>query len=288
MTPLLTSISPRFGSVVGGEIVTFNGAGFSNNVGDYSVVIDGRVCAVQTATATSFTCLTDKRPGFYPNPKLDIRIAGLGSVATQGLTFRYVNYWSEPLTWGGEFAPIEGDMVYVPKGLNLLVDVDSTPVLSAVVVEGGLIFPSNSNPNHLRTFDAHYVLVRGGLFEAGTEQFPYTSKLLITMHSNRSSPELPIFGNKVIAMYNGVLDMHGVPRNPTWTELDITAEIGSTTIKMIRDVDWQVGEQIVIAPTGYFNFEAEERTIIAVDRTNPSKPVLTLDKPLEFQHFAGI
>ena len=108
------------------------------------------------------------------------------------------------------------------------------------------------------------------------------------MHSFRSSPELPIFGNKVIAMYNVVLDMHGVPRNPTWTELDVTAEIGSTTIKMIREVDWKVGEQIVIAPTGYFNNEAEERTIIAVDRTNPSKPVLTLDKPLEFQHFAGI
>jgi len=199
-----------------------------------------------------------------------------------------VNYWSEPLTWGGEFPPIEGDLVSIPKGLNLLVDVDSTPILSAVVVEGSLIFPSNPNPNHLRTFDAHYVMVRGGTFEAGTEDYPYTSQLLITMHSNRSSPEIPIFGNKVIAMYNGVLDLHGVPRNPTWTELDITADIGSTTIKMIRDVDWQVGERIVIAPTGYFNFEAEERTIIAVDRTNPSKPVLTLDKPLEFQHFSGI
>lgn len=288
LTPLLTSISPRFGSVVGGEVVTFNGAGFSSNIADYTVQIDGRNCTVQTATTTSFTCLTDKRPGFYPNPKLDIGIAGMGSVATQGLIFRYVNYWSEPLTWGGEFAPIEGDMVYVPKGLNLLVDVDSTPVLSAVVVEGGLIFPSNSNPNHLRTFDAHYILVRGGLFEAGTEEFPYTSKLLITMHSNRSSPELPIFGNKVLAMYNGVLDLHGEPRNPTWTELDVTADIGSTTITMIRDVDWKVGEEIVIAPTGYFNFEAEQRTIIAVDRTNPSKPILTLDKPLEFQHFAAI
>ncbi len=93
----------------------------------------------------------------------------MGSVATQGLVFRYVNYWSEPSTWGGEFAPIDGDMVHVPKGLHLLVDVDSTPKLSAVVVEGSLIFPPSPNPNHMRTFDAHYVMVRGGLFEAGTE-----------------------------------------------------------------------------------------------------------------------
>jgi hypothetical protein len=30
-------------------------------------------------------------------------------------------------TWGGEFAPMEGESIYVPTGLNLLVDIDSTP-----------------------------------------------------------------------------------------------------------------------------------------------------------------
>jgi hypothetical protein len=176
-----------------------------------------------------------------------------------------VNYWSEPLTWGGEFAPIEGDMIYIPKGLSLLVDVDSTPILSVVVVEGALIFPPSDNPNHFRTFDAHYVMVKAGYFEAGTEQFPYTSKLIITMHSNISSPELPIFGNKVIAMYNGILDIHGIPRVPTWTSLETTANIGDDKITLMRDVDWKAGEKIVIAPTGFYNYEADERTIISVD-----------------------
>ena len=39
-------------------------------------------------------------------------------------------------------------MVYVPPGLHLLVDVDSTPVLSAVLVEGSLIFAPDADPNH--------------------------------------------------------------------------------------------------------------------------------------------
>lgn len=73
------------------------------------------------------------------------------------------------------------------------------------------------------------------------------------MYSKRFDPELPIFGNKVIAMYNGVLDFHGVPRHPTWTMLDVTSDIGTNTITLIRDVDWQIGERIVIAPTGYNN-----------------------------------
>ena len=43
--------------------------------------------------------------------------------------------------------------------MNLLVNVDSTPVLQAIIVEGALIFPPDDDPTHLRTFDAYYVFV---------------------------------------------------------------------------------------------------------------------------------
>ena len=45
--------------------------------------------------------------------------------------------------------------------------------------------------------------------EIGTEEFPYTSKLTITMYGDEYTPALPIYGNKVIAVRNGILDMHG-------------------------------------------------------------------------------
>jgi len=42
----------------------------------------------------------------------------------------------------------------------LLVDVDSTPVLFAIIVEGSLIFaPDDTNSNHVRTFDANYIMI---------------------------------------------------------------------------------------------------------------------------------
>jgi G8 domain len=129
-------------------------------------------------------------------------------------------------------------MIYVPSGLHLLVDVDTTPILSAVLVEGSLIFAPNPDPNHLKTFDCHYIMVRNGYMEVGTEEFPYTSKLVITMHSDQYSPEIPIYGNKVIAVRNGVLDMHGIPRDPVWTDLDSTVLPGATQITLIRAVDW--------------------------------------------------
>jgi len=39
------------------------------------------------------------------------------------------------------------------------------------------------------------------------------------MHSDKYSPYLPIYGNKVIGVRFGLLEMHGVPRNITWTRL---------------------------------------------------------------------
>jgi len=53
--------------------------------------------------------------------------------------------------------------------MSLLVDIDSTPLLNVVLVEGSLIFAPHPDPNHLRTFDAYIVFVNSGYFEAGTE-----------------------------------------------------------------------------------------------------------------------
>ena len=107
-----------------------------------------------------------------------------------------------------------------------MVDVDSTPILSFINVEGSLIFPPDDDPDHLRTLDAHYILVKGGYMEVGTEENRYTSKITITMHSSKFDPNLPIFGNKVIGVNYGILEMHGIERPVTWTDLKETAEIG--------------------------------------------------------------
>lgn len=76
-------------------------------------------------------------------------------------------------------------------------------MLNAVIVEGSLIFAPNADPTHVSAFDANYIMVFGGYMEVGTEDFPYTSKLVITMHGDKYSPYLPIYGNKVIGVRFG-------------------------------------------------------------------------------------
>ena len=148
MTPKLTSISPRFGPVTGGTDVTFAGSGFSLVTTENKITIDGFDCPVKTASATAVVCTTSKRPGLR-NSTLVIEVANKGSAALQQKVFRYVSYWSDDTTWGGEFAPMEMESIYVPTGLNLFVDVDWTPMLNTLIVEGSLIFaPHPTDPTH--------------------------------------------------------------------------------------------------------------------------------------------
>ena len=165
-------------------------------------------------------------------PTLSINIAGVGNVATRGLVYRYVSRWSDKETWGNDIPPLEGEAVEIPSGQHLLVDMN-VPKLAFVVVYGSLIFPSNDvDQTQERTFDAGYIMVNGGYVEVGTEEFPYNSKLTITMHGVESDPYLPTYGNKVLAVRFGQLEMHGKPRSHVWTDLDVTAAENTNTITL--------------------------------------------------------
>jgi hypothetical protein len=68
--------------------------------------------------------------------------------------------------------------------------------------------------------------------EVGTEVNPYTSKITITMHGNVSTPAIPVYGNKNIAVRRGELHLVGKERKVTWTLLDKTAEANTSTITL--------------------------------------------------------
>jgi hypothetical protein len=224
--------------VTGNTEITLTGTGFTTSQADISVIIDGVSCVVTAATATEIKCDSGSRPGL-PATSMVVSINGVGNVALQGNTFTYVSAWSEPSTWGNDFAPIEGDSIHIPTGMNLLIDIDQSPLLKAVIVEGSIIFqPHLTDATHHRSFDAHYIFVRNGRMEVGTEEFPYTSKVTITMHSRLSDPFMPIYGNKVLGVRFGTLDMHGPVRVPTWTLLESTAAAGANTITLQKAVDW--------------------------------------------------
>ena len=79
--------------------------------------------------------------------------------------------------------------------------------------------------------------------------------------------------------------MHGIERNPTWTELADTIEPGMTSFSVLEPVDWQEGEKIAIAASGFDHYETEWMTIASV---SADKTTITVTQPFQFRHYSEV
>jgi len=272
-TPVVTAVSPTTGTILGGTLLTFTGTLLG---GVSAVVIDNVPCAIGIASASSFTCTTGPRQALSP-PSISILTAS-GNAVLKGVKFLYADRWSSATTWGGEVPPKAGETVQIPVGMTILLDVP-TPELMLLLIEGALIVEDVPGI----TLSANYIFINSGSFQVGTPAHPFQNQFTLTLHGRRSSPMMPIYGNKVLAVHNGVLDMHGVPRSVTWTSLVQTIVPGATTLKVQVATDWKVGESIVIAATSFEHTEAEQRTITAITGGTD----ITVDVPFQFKHYAA-
>ncbi|KAL4228553.1 Fibrocystin-L [Mactra antiquata] len=282
LTPTISSVDPTRGGTGGGTTLTITGSGFGNVAGSVSVSIDDAECIVNTVSDTEIVCVTGEHPGSV-DKNVEVQVAGNGIAqeASPGDSwFSYIDVWSSSFTWGGGPLPEAGDFIVIPSGMTILLDTD-TPVLSFLLIQGGkLIFDEKDVELQSKVI----MITDGGLFQVGTEEVPFQHKAIITLHGHHRDPELPIYGTKVLAVRNGTLDLHGIETSVTWTRLAATASSGSYTISLESAVDWNVGDEIVMASTGgrHSQSENEKKTIAAISHDGRT---LTLETPLEADHF---
>ena len=106
--------------------------------------IDGISCDVQSATSTQIQCITGSRLFLPTQTSFCIEVGGNKAILN-GNKFIYIMRWSDERTWGTDLPPVENDLVYVPQGMSLFVDV-SPPFLEGIIVEGGsLIFADEAD-----------------------------------------------------------------------------------------------------------------------------------------------
>lgn len=191
--------------------------------------------------------------------------------------FLYAERWSNYDTWGGDFLPITGESVYVPKGMSLLVD-QSTPKLLSIIVEGALLFADEAD----YVVEAGAIIIDKGIFRAGTETDPYQNKLTFILNEDVNAAKLG-FWNKVIGCHTCTFDMNGKALADTWVKIAKTAAVGATSIDLPSSIDWLAGQEIVIGSTGLDYKEAEVRIIKTV---SVDKKQITFDEPLKYSHTA--
>jgi hypothetical protein len=134
-TSTITSVSPQFGPSIGGSLVTLTGTNFGTNL---TVTIDQITCSIVSQNSTSISCITGIRLQPPANGNSFVVTSDTNPVIIKSSPYLYLDRWSSQATWGGEALPREGDTVYVPPGMSLLVDV-STPILKGIFVEGGTV-----------------------------------------------------------------------------------------------------------------------------------------------------
>jgi hypothetical protein len=73
--------------------------------------------------------------------------------------------WSSPWTWGGLPAPGQGEIAVIQSGQYIYFDAASTPVLKAIIIQGGsLIFDDNQDVS----LNVEYIIITdGGLLQIG-------------------------------------------------------------------------------------------------------------------------
>jgi len=287
-TYFIKSITPEFGPSVGGTAVTFNLHDTNTlDVSDtVSIKIFGQsiISPININTNSLESTIIKRDDTLYDSTSpLVIKINSIGHVYCD-IHFRYQDRWSDSETWGGEFIPIDGETAYI-KNTDVILDVANVNLNTLIIENGSLTVEDNQDYN----LTARVILVKSGKFEIGKEDTPFQNKFILTLKSNRSDPSIPIFGNKVLAILEGQLEIHGKPKTPNFTFLTKTHNSGLSVITVRGPVsNWQVGDEIVIASSNTTPYESELRKIIAISNSDSDEVSITLNQSLKYTHYGVI
>lgn len=136
---------------------------------------------------------------------------------------------------------MQGAEVVIPAGWNLIVDVP-TPKLGALWIDGGNV----TIPRTGGMIYTGYLIIRaGGRLAAGSREEPMQGDTFILLHGTRQSEvkawtEDIVMGSKVVAVLEGELALHGVPRTRS---VPLAADAAAGSSKLVlpsAPTGWQV------------------------------------------------
>jgi hypothetical protein len=98
-----------------------------------------------------------------------------------------VKYWSKPESWKSGKVPLENEDVVVEPGLNLIYDLEESPIYRYVQINGRVTFKTDAPKLHLR---AKYLFVRMGELLIGSEGSPFAGEATITLYGMKQDEHI--------------------------------------------------------------------------------------------------
>eukprot|EP01038_Epipyxis_sp_PR26KG_P008105 gene8105-10977_t len=197
-----------------------------------------------------------------------------------------------------------GSDILINGNLSVLLrqtDLPHTGYLNRITVApfSKLVFNDESINLHVREI---YVSPNAELW-IGSETCRLSSHINITFHGTKSDSSTVDQVTGITSkglIVDGQVDIHGKQYHPTWTRLSVIGTVGSSWITLQDRVNWEVGQQILLTTTVFFDctevweskcdyeHQNEIRRIIGFDMNIATSTYrIQLDSPLNYDHYAG-
>lgn len=189
----------------------------------------------------------------------------------------------------------------IDTGMEVIID-KSVEVQSIMIKHGGVLRCDETIAAPIINLKTNNIMVHGD-FVCGSESNPYDKKLNILLtHNPNRDPRLYIPGQqnenlsgvmyRAIHVMGGKLKLIGTQVKSGWDYIAGTLEVDSNLLTVMKPTGestfadgWQVGDKIVVGPTGFDPEQAETFTIVRVDKNKyPNKIEFMLDHRAQFRH----
>ncbi|TWT43117.1 G8 domain-containing protein [Botrimarina hoheduenensis] len=216
--------------------------------------------------------------------------------------------WDDPATWTAG-APTDAVRAIVPSGLTVSLTGDDH-VAREIVIQG--VLDVEESPGIIKTLTTDWIHVNsGGVFQIGTEADRYDANdFIITLTGDDPTAVFTIEGAGTLTNNNGFLMVASGGRlqffgdeKLSYTRLAETVSAGASQIRVESaiernfdeqineadgSVDWEVGDQVVVASSTEDYRDEEVRVITAVVPQGDGTVLLSLNTPLQKRHYGEI
>jgi len=181
--------------------------------------------------------------------------------------------------------PKEGAEVEIPPGEWIEFDIEDSPILTSITINGRLSFKNDPDVPTNRTLRAWWIYVRQGELLVGSADQPYNGFAEIRVYGDPNAetiaPSMMVeFGNKGLFNVN-LVAMYGKDRSQR-TRLKSTAVNGDMTIQVEMGLDWVQWDTVAVLPTAMQPHHIDYRII---DNYDAATGVVTFTEPLEYYHW---
>lgn len=193
--------------------------------------------------------------------------------------------WSSPDSWPSGAVPVEDEEVEIPSGAWIEFDMEETPLLKSLTVNGRLSFKNDVDAAANRTINSHWVFVRAGELIIGSEEEPYNGIATIRLYGEPIDEAVAFSmftegGNKGI-MNVGLVKMYGKDRDQM-TRLRADVFKGDNSATVYPGLDWVEGDQVALLCTATQWTHTDYMTISSYDSQTG---VVVFNDTLKYYHY---